>query len=275
MSPTDTFFLDPYLDDIIIDLYEGAYGFGVTPPPPPPPPPPITLPLIEERILDLAAMSNTTISFTWNTTGAPLDNYTIRVEIDPLPFEENLEDNIFIDGVVEVLSIHDVSIHEISTAKPWVYESMSTAFNITVVNNGDFTENVTVLLYYNITEGSMIGTETILNLLPSENRTVTLIWDTTGLLPCRNHTITSIAEINSTDYNPSDNTLTYGKVHIRLLGDINGDNIVDMRDIGAIVIAYGSFPGHARWNPEADMNNDNTIDMRDVALTARNFGRCT
>ena len=57
-------------------------------------------------------------------------------------------------------------------------------------------------------------------------------------------------------------------------GDINGDDIVDMRDIGAIVIAYGSFPGHARWNPEADMNNDNTIDMRDVALTARNFGRC-
>ncbi|MGD8544555.1 MAG: hypothetical protein PVH12_00115 [Candidatus Bathyarchaeota archaeon] len=56
------------------------------------------------------------------------------------------------------------------------------------------------------------------------------------------------------------------------IGDINFDGVVDMRDVGIAALAFGSHPGHPRWNPEVDTNGDEQIDMRDIALVARNFG---
>ena len=56
------------------------------------------------------------------------------------------------------------------------------------------------------------------------------------------------------------------------IGDINFDGVVDMRDGGIAALAFGSHPGHPRWNPEVDTNGDDQIDMRDIALVARNFG---
>jgi len=60
---------------------------------------------------------------------------------------------------------------------------------------------------------------------------------------------------------------------ISLLGDLNGDNKVDVRDVSIVALAFGSYPGHARWNPVADVNKDRKIDVRDVALVAKNFGK--
>ncbi|MGD8545808.1 MAG: cohesin domain-containing protein, partial [Candidatus Bathyarchaeota archaeon] len=56
------------------------------------------------------------------------------------------------------------------------------------------------------------------------------------------------------------------------IADINWDGIVDMRDIGLAAMAFGSEPGHPRWNPICDLNNDDKIDMKDIAMVARNFG---
>ena len=57
------------------------------------------------------------------------------------------------------------------------------------------------------------------------------------------------------------------------LYDLNEDGIVDMRDISIAARAFGSYPGHPRWNPIADINKDNKVDMRDLATVARNFGK--
>ena len=54
-------------------------------------------------------------------------------------------------------------------------------------------------------------------------------------------------------------------------GDVNNDGMVNMIDIGIVASAFGSFPGHPRWNPEADINQDEIIDLRDVAIVAQNF----
>jgi hypothetical protein len=56
------------------------------------------------------------------------------------------------------------------------------------------------------------------------------------------------------------------------IGDINWDGTVDMKDIGIAARAFGSEPGHERWNPDCDLNGDNLVDMRDIATVARNFG---
>ena len=57
-----------------------------------------------------------------------------------------------------------------------------------------------------------------------------------------------------------------------LKGDLNGDGVVDIRDIAIAALAFGSFPDHPRWNPIADTNEDNKVDIRDIALIAIHYG---
>lgn len=56
------------------------------------------------------------------------------------------------------------------------------------------------------------------------------------------------------------------------IADINWDYVVDMKDIGIAARAFGSEPGHPRWNPICDINGDGKVDMRDIAVVAREFG---
>ena len=64
-----------------------------------------------------------------------------------------------------------------------------------------------------------------------------------------------------------------GTIRVRMPGDINMDGKVDMKDVSIICRAFGSYPGHSRWNPTADENEDNKIDIFDIALTCRNYGK--
>jgi len=57
-----------------------------------------------------------------------------------------------------------------------------------------------------------------------------------------------------------------------LVGDINGDGIVDVLDLTRVSFAFGSFEGEPEYDPEADINADGIVDMRDVFLVARNLG---
>lgn len=47
---------------------------------------------------------------------------------------------------------------------------------------------------------------------------------------------------------------------------------VDMKDVAAASRAFGTFPGHARWNTVADINGDYKIDMKDIAGISKKFG---
>ncbi len=55
-------------------------------------------------------------------------------------------------------------------------------------------------------------------------------------------------------------------------GDVNGDGEVDWRDLLAIIRAWGSYPGHRRWNPSCDINHDNKVDYRDFFLAFSQYG---
>ena len=57
-----------------------------------------------------------------------------------------------------------------------------------------------------------------------------------------------------------------------MLGDINNDGKVDMKDVGIIARLYGSTENSDNWIQDADIIQDGIIDMRDVAIAAREFG---
>jgi len=169
------------------------------------------------------------------------------------------------------MRFHDVAVINVTSNCTWVFQGFSANINVTILNRGDFGENVNATLYYNATSGDAIGTQNI-TLLAGENETLAFVWDTKGLPYNQNYTITAVATI-PLDVNLTDNTLATRPITVRILGDINGDGRVDGRDITIAARAFGTRPGDPRWNLDADINGDGKVDGRDLVMIARNFGK--
>jgi hypothetical protein len=60
---------------------------------------------------------------------------------------------------------------------------------------------------------------------------------------------------------------------VTLTTDLTGDGAVDIQDIALVAFAYGSFPGHERWDPICDLDGTLFIDIVDVAMVAFDFGK--
>jgi hypothetical protein len=56
------------------------------------------------------------------------------------------------------------------------------------------------------------------------------------------------------------------------LADVNFDGYVGIDDLFTMASAFGSEPGHPRWNPELDLNNDEYVGIDDIFYVANNFG---
>ncbi len=57
-----------------------------------------------------------------------------------------------------------------------------------------------------------------------------------------------------------------------VLGDVNVDGVVNIRDLFMILRAFGSYPGHPMWDPFCDLNGDDLINLIDLYLAAQHFG---
>jgi hypothetical protein len=58
----------------------------------------------------------------------------------------------------------------------------------------------------------------------------------------------------------------------RKLGDINGDGVIDDKDITLMQNALGSTATSPNWNPYADLNGDGVVGAKDLAILGANFG---
>jgi hypothetical protein len=56
-------------------------------------------------------------------------------------------------------------------------------------------------------------------------------------------------------------------------GDTNRDGKVELKDVYAVARAYGSYPGHPRWNPACDINGDGKVELKDYYTTCKNYGK--
>lgn len=170
-----------------------------------------------------------------------------------------------------LIGAHDVAVTDVTASQAWVYQGFSIDINVTVLNEGDFDENVSVTLYYNMTANEIIGTQNV-TLSPLQNQTTTFTWNTIGVPYPHNYTITGVATIPK-DINLTDNTLAGGTVEVRIPGDINGDGIVDIYDAIVFGSYFGLQLGENGWNPNADLNNDGKIDIFDMVIVGSYFGK--
>jgi hypothetical protein len=227
--------------------------------------------IASQNVVNLLPNWDTTLTYYWDTTGMARGNYTIKAVASTVPGETDTLDNVLIDGKVKVLW-HDVAVASVVTDRTWVYQGHNATINVTVVNQGDFAETITVTLYYNVTANLQAGTQ-IINLLPGESQTLTFVWTTKGVQYCHNYTMTAVASIAPTDNNPPDNTFADGKIKVRILGDVDGNGVVNMLDLYLVSRNFGLREGDLGWNPDLDLNLDRLVNMVDMYLTAANFGK--
>jgi len=228
-------------------------------------------------VVNLPSNGNTTVVFHWDTTGVAEGNYTISAEATTVPFEYDTTNNYLSDGKVQIFTaIRDVAITDVTASRSWVYPGVSVNITVTAKNLGDVLASFDIKVYY---DTNLLATRSIVD-LPSDTETIEVFtWVTLGLAPCNNYTISAEATIVPYEFNTTNNVFIDGYVKIRHVGDINGDGKVDMKDIALVAAAFGTVPGHPRWNPDADITGptilvpDNKIDMRDVSLVAKNFGQ--
>jgi len=174
--------------------------------------------------------------------------------------------------VPPTIEIHDVALVDVVSSATQVYVGQVVNITATVQNQGIFTETFTVTCKYEL-EGieHIIGVMTINNLAPQANTSIIFTWTTTDITV---HTIKAEIPPLTGETDTADNTMTSPTtVKVKILGDINGDGKVDMTDVYEIAKAFGSYPEHPRWNPDADLNKDGKIDMRDIYRVVTNFGR--
>lgn len=211
------------------------------------------------------------VIFEWDTTGITEGNYTIKAEAATVPYEMNTSDNTLIDGQVWIMTqIHDVAIVDITLPNIWVFHGYNAKVNVTAQNLGAFAETFDINAYYNST--FLIGTIHVADLPPSESFETQFIFNTSDLLQCHTYPISAEATQVTYEYNVTNNFLVDGGLKIRWLGDLNGDDKVDVRDFYIVSQAYGSYPGHPRWNPIADINQDLKVDIKDIYIVSKNYG---
>ena len=174
----------------------------------------------------------------------------------------------------------DSAVLSISPSTIEAYIGQVVNFSVIVRNEGTTTETFNVTLYYakmprfgNVTICYVsIETRTVYNLDSGKNTMLIFCWDVTDLAP-GNYSIKVEATVIPGEIDIEDNVaIGPFTIKLKMLGDINGDNKVDMRDLSIVALAFGSYLGDSRWNPEADINGDNKINMKDLVIICKNFG---
>jgi hypothetical protein len=183
---------------------------------------------------------------------------TAGVEID-----HNVTDGFFTS------TIRDVAITNVTTGRNWAYVGWSVPIAVSVENKGNVNETFTIQVYY---EMVLLANLTVTDLMPDEEQTILVRWDTTALMPYRDYVLSANIPPIPYEYNTTDNQFTDGAVRLRIFGDVTGDGYVGIDDIYATAQAFGSSPSHPRWNEYADLNQDEYIGIDDMYAVAGHFG---
>ena len=179
--------------------------------------------------------------------------------------------NGYFSNIPQAVTV-DVAVTGIQTDKAVAYAGWPVQINVTVANEGDNPETFDVKVYY---DTNLVDTQTVTGLGPKNNKMVTFVWNTTTVPPNYSHNYTISAAIPPLlgEINVANNNMTGGTVMIKLMGDTNGNGIVDMDDIIVALNAFGSYPKHPRWNPETDLDLDNRITIADIVIVLMNLGK--
>jgi len=188
---------------------------------------------------------------------------------------------------------HDIAVVNVTPSKTIVGQGYCLSINVTVQNQGEFTETFNVTVYANITvtngdvgpdrtvyrlsdltiysSMTVVGTQTI-SLEAGASTTLESVWNTTGVKKDYYTIIVSLDTVPG-EVDIEDNRLIDGQICVTIPGDIDGNVMVDIYDLVNICVAYGSRKGDSQYDPNLDINCDGKIDIYDVVIACANYGK--
>jgi hypothetical protein len=176
------------------------------------------------------------------------------------------------------VDVHDVAVIDIETSKTGcppketLGENKPIDINVTVTNEGDFTETFNVTIYTNATLPLPEIAKVQVTLLPTEIRTLELknviLSSVKGVIR-----IIAVADTVPGETDTADNTRNYDQTFVTLAGDVDGDRDVDIFDIVRMAGVYGVRQPDPRYNPNCDIDDDGDIDIFDIVAAAGNYGK--
>lgn len=166
----------------------------------------------------------------------------------------------------------DISLVNVTPSQSEVYVGQSINITVNVLNRGDIPETFAVTCKYELEGVEYVLESTVLvNLPPNTPTTLIFSWPTTDVATYR---IKAEATILPDELNPADNSMTsLALVKVKMVGDVNGDNRVNIEDLAIVSLAFGTRPGYPRWNVQADLNQDGKVDIYDLVIVAQNYGK--
>jgi plastocyanin len=156
------------------------------------------------------------------------------------------------------------------TCVPPYYDSTINC-QFTANRTGTFTyysqydENVmygTIVIQAPPTSTKEIGRQPVL-LISGASKNVTFIWNTHDYLKGF-YNLTAYAWPLQGETDISDNLLSCGTIKVTILGDINGDFKVDIKDVSLVGVNWQKTAPPAP--PNVDINDDGKIDIKDVSI---------
>jgi hypothetical protein len=164
-------------------------------------------------------------------------------------------------------SHHDLAVVDGSLMKTVVGQGFGNALNVTVMNQGVFSENSNLTVYANATVIDTVETVAVEAL---DSLIMTFNWSTTDLAR-GNYAVTACVWPVTNESDIEDNSLALGNVYVGVPGDVNADGVVELMDFYAAGIAYLSTPEKPNWNPNADINNDGVVEMMDFFIMSQHY----
>jgi hypothetical protein len=174
------------------------------------------------------------------------------------------------DGTVILHALaarHDVAVVGVHPWKTIVGQGYSMRINVTLANQGDFTETFNVTTYATT---PVIQTQTV-TLESGASTTLTFTWNTSGFVK-GNYTIWAYAWPVSGETDTADNTCEDGWVLVSCVGDVNGDKKTTISDIVMVIGKFGTLPSSPDWNPNMDIDGNDKVTIADIVITIGNFG---
>jgi len=176
---------------------------------------------------------------------------------------------------VRAQGIHDVAIVSVTPSCPRLGIGICTEAYCTWIidvyvdtrNEGDFSETFNVTAYY---DNNTIGTKTI-TLDSGAGKTLVFEWVLTFLTPRRNYIISANASIVPSETDTDDNTYIDGTVKVKVLGDVTGDDFVDVDDLQKLGWFWQKGKGEIGYDPQADFSFDGLIDVDDLQMLGWNW----
>jgi len=167
-----------------------------------------------QTVTGLAPSANTTLTVTWNSTGAEEGNYTMSAK--SLLSDSDTRDNIFIGDTVKIKPsalAHNIAVTNVVPSPTEVTVGENVTISVTVKNKGNFSETFDVTIYY---DSTAIANQTNVTLASGNSSTLTFKWDTTGVSE-GTYTISAKVPpvVGERKADKADNTYADGTVRVR------------------------------------------------------------